>query len=96
MRWTDRRAMALVVVCVVAVISRSWAAAPQRIVSLIPTVTEMIFAMGDGAHLAGVSSFDRFPPEVSRITQVGALLDPNVERILSLKPDLVVLYSTQT
>jgi iron complex transport system substrate-binding protein len=65
-------------------------------VSIIPAVTEMIFAMGDGARITGVSSFDRFPPEVSRITRVGALLDPDVERILSLRPDLVILYNTQT
>jgi len=71
------------------------AAPPQRIVSLIPAVTEMIFAMGDGNRLVGVSSFDHFPPEVSRITRVGALLDPDVERILSLKPDLVIVYNTQ-
>jgi iron complex transport system substrate-binding protein len=68
---------------------------PQRIVSIIPAVTEMLFAIGDGAQIVGVSSFDRFPPDVSRIPRVGALLDPNVERILSLKPDLVVLYATQ-
>ncbi len=72
------------------------AAGPQRVVSLIPAVTEMIFAMGEGGRLVGVSSFDRFPPEVSRITPVGALLDPDTERILSLRPDLVVLYHTQT
>jgi iron complex transport system substrate-binding protein len=97
MRRMGRRAMALAVAFIVVMISRSWAAsAPQRIVSIIPAVTEMIFAMGDGARIAGVSSFDRFPPEVSRITRVGALLDPDVERILSLKPDLVVVYNTQT
>jgi iron complex transport system substrate-binding protein len=97
MRRMGRRAMPLAVAFIVVMISRSWAAAaPQRIVSIIPAVTEMIFAMGDGARVAGVSSFDRFPPEVSRITRVGALLDPDVERILSLKPDLVVLYNTQT
>jgi iron complex transport system substrate-binding protein len=73
-----------------------YAAGPQRIVSLIPAVTEMIFAMGDGGKLVGVTSFDRHPPEVSRIARVGALLDPDVERILGLKPDLVVLYNTQT
>jgi iron complex transport system substrate-binding protein len=97
MRRMGRRAMPLAVAFIVVMISRSWAAAaPQRIVSIIPAVTEMIFAMGDGARVAGVSSFDRFPPEVSRITRVGALLDPDVERILSLKPDLVVVYNTQT
>jgi iron complex transport system substrate-binding protein len=72
------------------------AAPPQRIVSIIPAVTEMIFAMGEGARVAGVSSFDAFPPEVSRLPRVGALLDPDVERMLSLKPDLVVLYATQS
>ncbi len=68
---------------------------PQRIVSLVPAVSEMIFAMGAGTRLAGVSSYDRFPPEVSRIPRVGGLIDPDTERIISLRPDLVVLYSTQ-
>jgi len=72
------------------------AAGPQRIVSVIPAVTEMIFAMGEGGRLVGVSSFDRFPPEVSRLPRVGALLDPDTERILSLRPDLVIVYNTQT
>ena len=44
----------------------------------------------------GVSSFDHFPPEVERLPRVGALLDPDVERILSLRPDLVVVYRSQT
>jgi iron complex transport system substrate-binding protein len=72
------------------------AAGPQRIVSLVPAVTEMIFSVGEGARLVAVSSFDRYPPEVLRLPKVGALLDPDVERILSLKPDLVIVYSTQT
>jgi iron complex transport system substrate-binding protein len=68
---------------------------PQRIVSLIPAVTEMIFAIGEGARVLGVSDYDKFPPEVSRLAKVGGLLDPSVERILGLKPDLVVVYNTQ-
>jgi iron complex transport system substrate-binding protein len=68
---------------------------PARIVSLIPAVTEMIFALGAGQRVVGVSSFDRFPPEVERIQNVGALLDPDLERILSLKPDLVIVYHSQ-
>jgi iron complex transport system substrate-binding protein len=71
------------------------AAEPHRVVSLIPAVTEMIFAIGDGARLVGVSAYDRFPPEVQKIERVGGLLDPNVEKILSLRPDLVVVYNTQ-
>jgi iron complex transport system substrate-binding protein len=70
-------------------------APPRRIISLIPAVTEMLFALGVGDRVVGVSSFDRFPPEVERIPRVGALLDPDVERILSLRPDLVIVYRSQ-
>ena len=68
---------------------------PLRIVSLIPAVTEMIFAMGEGARVVGVSNYDRYPPEVAAIARVGGLLDPNVERLLGLRPDLVIVYDTQ-
>jgi iron complex transport system substrate-binding protein len=71
-------------------------AAPRRIVSLVPSATEMLFAMGAGDRLVGVSSYDHFPPEVERIAKVGGLLDPNVERLISLKPDLAIVYETQT
>lgn len=68
---------------------------PQRIISLIPATTEMLFAMGAGNRLVGVGNYDRFPPEVSRLPKVGGLLDPDVERVISLKPDLVIVYATQ-
>ena len=71
-------------------------AVPQRIISLIPSVTEMLFAMGAGPRVIGVGSFDRYPPEALTRTKVGGLIDPDIERILSLKPDLVVVYGTQT
>ena len=72
------------------------AVAPQRIVSLIPSVTEMLFAIGAGPRVIGVGNFDRYPPEVLRRAKVGGLIDPDVERIISLKPDLVMVYGTQT
>jgi iron complex transport system substrate-binding protein len=68
---------------------------PQRIISLIPATTEMLFAMGAGDRLVGVGNYDRFPPEVGRLPRVGGLLDPDVERVISLKPDLVIVYATQ-
>jgi iron complex transport system substrate-binding protein len=71
-------------------------AAAFRVVSIIPATTEMLFAMGAGDRLVAVGTYDRFPPQVERLPRVGALLDPNVERILSLRPDLVILYGTQT
>jgi iron complex transport system substrate-binding protein len=55
----------------------------------------MLFDMGVSDRIVGVGSFDRFPPEISRFPRVGGLLDPNVERILALKPDLVIVYETQ-
>ena len=70
-------------------------ATPQRIVSLVPATTEMIFAMGAGDRLVGVGNYDRFPPEVARLPRVGGLIDPDTERILALRPDLVIVYDTQ-
>lgn len=69
---------------------------PQRIISVIPAVTEMLFALGAGDRVVAVGSFDRFPPEVEKLPRVGALLDPDLERILSLRPDLVAVYGSQT
>lgn len=69
---------------------------PTRIVSLVPSITEMLFVIGAGSRVVGVSSFDRQPPEVASIARVGGLLNPDVERILRLRPDFVVVYATQT
>ncbi len=68
---------------------------PRRIISVIPAATEMLFAIGAGPQVVGVGSFDTYPPETARLPKVGALLDPDVERILSLKPELVVVYASQ-
>jgi iron complex transport system substrate-binding protein len=70
-------------------------APPSRIVSLVPAATEMLFAIGAGPRVIAVSSYDHEPPEVDRLPRVGALLDPDLERILSLRADLVVAYGTQ-
>ena len=69
---------------------------PQRVVSLVPAATEMLFAMGAGDRLVGVGSYDRYPPDVSRLPRLGGLLDPDVERVLALKPDLAIVYATQS
>ena len=73
--------------------------APQparRIVSLVPALTEMLFAIGAGPQVVGVSSYDEFPAEVNKLPKVGALLDPDTERILALRPDFVVVYGSQS
>lgn len=66
------------------------------IVSLVPAVTEMLFAIGAGSQVVAVSSYDDFPVQVKSLPRVGALLDPDVERILSLRPKLVISYGSQT
>ena len=91
----------LVLVAILALVAQRFSAAaatdarPSRIVSLVPAVTEMIYAMGDGARVAAVSNYDRFPADVARLPKVGGLLDPSIERILAIKPDLVIVYATQ-
>lgn len=87
--------LALAVCVALACAWPSTAQAPQRIISLVPALTQMLFAIGAGSRVIAVSTFDAEPPAVTKLPKVGALLDPDVERILSLKPDLVALYGTQ-
>jgi iron complex transport system substrate-binding protein len=68
---------------------------PTRIISLVPALTEMAFAIGAGDKVVAVSSYDEDPPQVRALPKVGALIDPDVERIISLRPDLVLLYGSQ-
>jgi iron complex transport system substrate-binding protein len=56
----------------------------------------MLFAIGAGPQVVAVSSFDEYPPQVLKLPRVGALLDPDLERILALRPDLVVIFDSQT
>jgi iron complex transport system substrate-binding protein len=76
-------------------ISKSPDSQIDRIVSLVPSATEMLYAIGAGSRMVGVGSYDSYPPEVKTLPRVGALIDPNVELILSLKPQLVVIYGSQ-
>jgi cobalamin transport system substrate-binding protein len=68
------------------------ARAPERIVSMAPNVTEILFALGLGGRVVGVTRFCDFPPEARAIKRIGGLVDPNVEVIRSLDPDLVVAF----
>jgi iron complex transport system substrate-binding protein len=68
----------------------------KRIISLVPALTEILFAIGAGPQVIAVSSFDDDPPEVLKLPRVGALLDPDTERILAMRPDLVLIYGSQS
>ncbi|MFO0729115.1 MAG: helical backbone metal receptor [Myxococcota bacterium] len=62
----------------------------QRVVTLAPSATEIVFALGQGARVVGVSRFDDYPPAVKALPRVGGFLDPNLEAIVALRPDLVI------
>jgi iron complex transport system substrate-binding protein len=62
----------------------------RRIVSTVPSTTEMLFALGLGDRVVAVSNFCRYPPQVRALPKVGAVLRPDLERVVSLRPDLVV------
>lgn len=64
---------------------------PQRIISLAPSMTEIIFSLGLGDRLVGVTSFCDYPPEAEKKARIGGMSNPSLEAIVSLKPDLVVM-----
>ena len=68
---------------------------PRRIVSLNPTTTELLYAIGAGGRLVGRTTYDRIPVEVSRVPDLGPGLRPNVEAVLAARPDLVILYASR-
>ncbi len=63
---------------------------PQRIISIAPTVTEMLFAIGAGKQVVAVTEQCSYPPEVKRLPKVGQWWQPSAERALALRPDLVI------
>jgi len=63
----------------------------SRIVSLAPSVTECLFAIGAGARVAGVTDYCNYPPEASARPHVGGMINPSIEAIVGVKPDLIVL-----
>jgi ABC-type Fe3+-hydroxamate transport system substrate-binding protein len=67
-------------------------APPRRIVCLVPSITETLFALGVGERVVGVTDYCTHPPEgVARVKKVGGSKNPHLEAILSLAPDLVIL-----
>jgi len=67
------------------------AAEPHRIVSTAPSITELLYALGLGDRVVGVTRFCRYPPEAQLKPKIGDYANPNLEVIASLKPDLVIV-----
>jgi iron complex transport system substrate-binding protein len=77
-------------VALLAIATASGAYCAERIVSLVPSVTETLFALGVGDEVVGVSSYDVYPPEVLKLPKVGTFLTPNLEAIAALRPTIVI------
>ncbi|HSH37008.1 ABC transporter substrate-binding protein [Schnuerera sp.] len=63
---------------------------PERIVSLAPSTTELIYALGAGDKIVGVTDYDNYPPEVENIAKVGGFKGPNIEAITAQNPDIIL------
>ena len=64
----------------------------QRVISLAPHITELLFAAGGGSHVVGVVEYSDFPEAAKKIAQVGSNRELDLERIMALKPDLIVVW----
>ncbi len=67
------------------------ASPPKRIVSLAPSMTEILYALGLGDHIVGVTTFCDYPEEAKKKPKIGGMSNPSLEAVVSLKPDIVVL-----
>lgn len=70
------------------------ASSPERIVSLSPSLTELLFALGAGDRVVGRTRWSTYPSEAQEVPSVGDGLDPNLEIVTARRPDLVVFYHT--
>jgi iron complex transport system substrate-binding protein len=63
---------------------------PKKIISAAPSITELIYALGKGDELVGRTDYCDYPEEAKNVQSIGSLTDPNIEKIIELKPDVVV------
>lgn len=67
-----------------------------RVVSLNPVTTELLFALGAGDRLVGRTHWDLYPAAAQQVTDIGDGMNPNVEAVLGQRPDLVLLYASES
>lgn len=67
---------------------------PERIISLAPNLTEALFALGLGDRVVGVTRFCDYPEQAKSVTKIGGFIDPDLEKMISLRPDLIVGMSS--
>ena len=70
-------------------VTTRWTTAPQRIITLLPSLTETVCALEQCTRLVGVDRYSNWPAQVTKLPTLGGGMDPNIEAILALKPDVV-------
>src|SRR5436309_5855981 len=102
--WDDRNDLHMCLIFLIVLILASCTEAkspppasesPRRIISVVPSVTETLFALGVGGNVVAVGDYDHFPPEVEKRPRIGGLINPNIAKIIELHPDLVITYGSQ-
>jgi len=90
---TTRKLLAfhLIVLCLWLVILQEVHAAPQRVISTSPAITEILFALGAGNRVIGVTDFCSYPKQACRLPSIGGPLNPSTETWIALKPDLIII-----
>jgi iron complex transport system substrate-binding protein len=63
---------------------------PHRLICLAPSITDTVYALGAGADIVGITDYTKYPPEAKQKPSVGGVINPSLERIVALKPDLVL------
>jgi len=81
----------LIVLCLWLVIFQEVHAASQRVISTSPAITEILFAIGAGDRVVGVTDFCNYPEQACRLPSIGGPLNPSTEKWIALKPDLIIL-----
>jgi ABC-type Fe3+-hydroxamate transport system substrate-binding protein len=85
----------LFIFVLLAKVSYSAESFPKRIISLSPSINEIIFGLGAWKSVVGVTIYSDFPPEAKNCPTVGGWINPNLESIVALKPDLVIMIKDQ-
>ena len=67
---------------------------PRRIVSLLPSLTESVCALGQCARLVGVDRYSNWPDSIASLPRVGGGLDPSIEAVVALRPDVVLMATS--
>src|SRR6056297_3046885 len=66
---------------------------PEKIISLSPNTTEILFAVGAGDNVIGVTTFADYPEEATEVEKIGSITEINIEKIVSMEPDIVIAAS---